>query len=235
MNKKVAKLMLFKGYFIVGRFHSPRIGEFPLYPDNRLLFSQVKRLKVVAKELAKIIRPMKPDLIAAREAAGIPFGLAVALAINKNFLYLRKQPKGYNTNKIIEGGYQPGQRVVVVDDAMSTGKDKKIVIKVLEQAGLKVLGVVVVVDTHYGPKYRESQAWLRRGKKYKFKGLVTWPALMHFAADQKFLGRELCDMIANEMIYDPLSWQKKPANWQRFKQLAKMEKNLIFAESFKKI
>ena len=234
MNQRVIKELLFKGYFSAGKFKSPRINYFPLYPDNRLVFSRVKKLKVVAEELAKLIKPLKPDLIASREAAGVPFGVAVALKLNKNFLYLRKEPKGYNTNNVIEGAYRPGQSVMVVDDAISTGNDKKKIIEVLESAGLKVIGVALALDAYYGPKYRRHQAWLRQSKKYKFIRLLTWPELMDYAAKQKFLGRELSDLII-EMLHDPAAWQAKPGNWQKFKKLAAKEKNLVFASSFKNI
>ena len=234
MNQRVIKELLFKGYFSAGKFKSPRINYFPLYPDNRLVFSRVKKLKVVAEELAKLIKPLKPDLIASREAAGGPFGVAVALKLNKNFLYLRKEPKGYNTKKVIEGDYRPGQRVMVVDDAISTSNDKKKIIEALESAGLKVIGVAVILDAFYGPKYRKKQLWLRQSKKYKFISLVTWPELMDYAAKQKFLGRELCDLII-EMLHDPFAWQSEASNWQKFKKLAAKEKNLIFNRSFKEL
>ena len=124
-NQPVADALLFKGYFLAGHLSSPRIGYFPFYPDSRRVFSITSKLALVADELAKTIMPMSVDLIASREAAGIPFGVATALAAKKDFLYLRKTPKGYGTNSVIEGIFQPGQRVVIVDDAASRMQDKK--------------------------------------------------------------------------------------------------------------
>ena len=234
MNKKIAKLLLFKGYFTVGKLKSPRIKYFPLYTDSRKVFSQYKKMEIVTDELARLIKPFKPDLIVSREAAGIPFGVLVAAKLKKNFLYLRKKVKEYNVKNIIEGVYKPGQKVMVVDDAMSTGNDKKKIVKTLEKVDLKVLGIALLLDSFYGPKYRQPQMWLRKNKKYKYIYLVTWPGLMDFAAKQKFLSRKLCDLII-EQLYDPLAWQKKPSNWKKFKELAKKEKNLIFDKSFKDI
>ena len=234
MNERVAKELLFKGYFIAGRLHSPRIGDFPFYPDNRILFSNTKKLKIVAEELARVISPLNVDLIASREAAGVPFGVATALELQSGFLYLRKEPKNYNVRKVIEGSYQPGQTVVIVDDAISTGGDKRKVVDDLEAVGLKVLGVVVAFDAHYGPKYAETQQWLRAGNQYVFQALMTWPEIMDYAADNNFLSRELCDMV-KEMINDPEVWQKSDKNWQQFKQIAAKEQNLIFDQSFRDI
>ncbi len=234
MNDRIGKILLFKGYFSAGKLTSPRIGDFPFYIDNRKIFSQIEKLEVAGEELAKIIEPMKPDLIAAQEAAGIPFGLAAALKLKKDFLYLRKAPKNYNTTSLIEGGYRPGQRVVIVDDAISTGGGKKDNVEILEKAGLEVAGVAVFLDAFYGQKYREEQAWLRENKKYKFASLGTWPEIMDYAAEQKFLGRKLCDVV-KEFLNDPLEWQKSEANWKKFKELAAAETNLIFTENFKDI
>ncbi|MFA6524790.1 MAG: phosphoribosyltransferase family protein [Patescibacteria group bacterium] len=234
MNKRAAKALLFKGYFMAGNFISPRIGHFPLYPDHRKAFSRNKVFSILTQELAKSARSVKSDLIASREAAGVPYGVAVASILKKDFLYLRKKPKGYNTRNVIEGMYRKGQSVVVIDDAMSTGGDKKEIIKTLTAAGLKVKGIIVIMDAFYGPKYRKPQRWLRENKKYKFIALFTWPEMMKYAADNKFISKKLGDLII-EQLKDPLAWQKVPANWKRFKELAAKERNLTFDQSFYKI
>ena len=234
MNKRVAKLLLFKDYYVVGKIKSPRIDYIPFYPDNRKVFSQMKILRVVAEELAKKIRPLRPDMIASREATGVPFGVMVAAVLNKKFLYLRKKPKSYNTKNVIEGYYKKGERVMVVDDAMSTGRDKKKIVQTLEKAGLKVLGVALFLDAYYGPKYRKSQQWLRKNRPYKFITLLTWPELMNYLAESKFISKEFSDLII-EYIHDPFAWQKKESNWKQFKALAPQEKNLRLDKSFKKI
>ena len=102
MNEIALNAVLFKGFFVAGKLKSPRIGEFPFYPDFRILFSRIEKLEIIGEELAKNILPLKPDLIASREAAGVPFGVATALRGKVNFLYLRKEPKGYNTHTMIE-------------------------------------------------------------------------------------------------------------------------------------
>ncbi|MBU0613395.1 hypothetical protein KKB10_05300 [Patescibacteria group bacterium] len=234
MNKKAANSLLFKEYFLACRLKSPRIGYFPLYPDNRKAFSKNEVLQVIAKEMAKEVRKLNPDLIASREAAGIPYGVSVANQLKKDFLYLRKEPKGYTTNSVIEGVYKNNQTVVIVDDAISRGGDKKEIVKVLEGVGLKVKGVVVILDAFYGSKYRKPQQWLRENKKYKFVALTTWPELMKYAAESNFISKELSELIIKQ-IDDPFAWQKNPANWKNFKKIAIKEKNLIFDKSFDKI
>jgi orotate phosphoribosyltransferase len=233
LNKKAAAALLLKGYFTAGKVWSPRSKFMPIYPNHRIFFSHPDRMKVLAEEIAKAIKPMKVDLVASREAAGVPFGVAAALKLNKGFLYLRKEPKDYSLKSIILGDHKAGQKVVIVDDGMARGGDKNKAKELLEKSGLKVVGVVVIFDAFY-QKYFKKQKWLREGKKYKLVSLVRWPDLMKFAAQSKFLGAELCEMIA---VYsrDPLAWQKKKSNWKRFKELAAKEKNLIFHESFKDI
>jgi orotate phosphoribosyltransferase len=234
MNEKILKLSLFKNHFVAGKMNSPRVGLFPFLADSRKIFSNIAILEVVAEELAKVIESWDTELIASQEAAGIPFGVAVALKSKNNFLYLRKEPKGYQTNNLIEGDFKPGQRVVIIDDFISKGSGKKKCVEILEAAGLQVVGVAVYNDTHYGPKYLEEQKWLRENKRYRFVSLITWPELMDYAASQKFFGQDFCEII-KAWLDDPLAWQEKPENWQKFKMLALKEKNLNFHPSFNKI
>lgn len=233
LNKKVAEAILYKGYFTAGKVWSPRSKFMPLYPNHRIFFSHPDKMKVIAEEIAKAIKPMKVDFVASREAAGVPFGVAAAMKLNKGFLYLRKESKGYALKGLILGDFKAGQKVAIVDDGMARGGDKKKAKELLEKSGLKVVGVVVIFDAFY-KKYFGKQKWLREGKKYKLVSLTRWPDLMKFAAQSKFLGAELCQMIAG-YSRDPLAWQKKETNWKRFKELAVKEKNLIFHESFKDI
>ncbi|MFC1663441.1 orotate phosphoribosyltransferase [Patescibacteria group bacterium] len=231
MNARVAKALMLKNMYIAGRFRSPRIDYFPFYSDLRIAFSHNQVLKICASEIAKAIKKYNFDIIASREAAGVPFGVAVALRLNKDFLYLRKEAKGYNVNRVIEGDFKKGQRIFIVDDAMSTGGDKKSIVNTLEKAGLKVIGIALVLDAYYGPRYRRSQKWLRRNKKYKYIKMLTWPELMNYAAKSGFMSDELAKLL-KKMIYDPRAWQKKESNWQQFKKLAAKEKNIIYDESF---
>jgi orotate phosphoribosyltransferase len=232
-NKRVAETLLFKGYFTAGKTWATRGKPIPLYPDHRIFFSHVDKMKVIAEEMAKVIKPMKVDLVVSREATGIPFGMAAALKLNKGFLYLRKEPKWDGLKSMILGDFKIGQRVVIVDDAIRRGVDKKKAKEVLEKSGLKVVGVVVIIDVFYA-RYFQKQKWLREGKNYKLVSLVRLPDLMEYAAKINFLGAELCGMIA-EYYRDPLEWQKKKSNWKKFKELAAKEKNLVFHESFKDI
>lgn len=232
-NQRVADALLFKGYFIVGKLFSPRVGYFPLYPDSRKLFSIPSKLKLVATELAHVVSPMNADLVASREAAGIPFGVATALEADKGFLYLRKEPKGYITKSVIEGMYTPGQRVVIIDDAVSTTKDKKTAIDQLTAVGLRVVGVAVILDVAYDVMAAE-QAWLRHSSTYVFSALVSWTDLMRYAAEKKFISQEFADIII-AWIADPFTWSNNPENWQHFKAIAAGEQNVIFDPSFQEL
>ena len=176
---------------------------------------------------------MHPDLVASREAAGIPFGVAAALEAKKGFLYLRKEPKGYITNSVIEGMFEPGQRVVIVDDAVSRTHDKRTAIDQLSAAGLQVVGVSVLIDAAYGVTDAE-QAWLRQNPQYQFAALVRWGDLMRYAAEKKFISPALADIVL-AWIADPFSWGENPENWQQFKAVAAREPNVVFDPSFKEI
>ena len=226
-------MLLFKGYFIAGHLYSPRVGYFPVYPESRRVFSITSKLELVAEELSKTIVPPNADLVASREAAGIPFGVATALEAQKGFLYLRKEPKQYIASRIIEGVFLPGQRVVIVDDAVSRTHDKKTAIDQLTAAGLQVVGVSVLLDAAYGVTDAE-QAWLRQSSEYQFATLVRWDDLMRYAAEKKFISAALADIVV-AWIADPFRWSEDAENWQRFKAVAAREPNVVFDPSFKEI
>lgn len=235
MNKeKVLKAFLFPQFHYAGKFLSKAGRLMAIYPDIRLLSSFPKKVRVVEELLVKTIKKNYPrfDLIASPAIAGIPWGFAAAMMLNKRFCYLRTEAKQIQLKKRLEGYYQKGDRVMVIDDGMSSSKTKQEIISYLEKQGLKVVGVIVVFDALSGKKMdKKFSVGLRWLKKYHYTYLVNWQEVIGFYKSKKFWRPEFCDLVI-EMIQNFSSWSDQPQNWQKFKQLALPEKNLILDKSF---
>lgn len=115
----------------------------PIYCDNRKILSYVDVRRYVKIKLVKsIINNFENiDIIAGVSTSGIPFGLMIAEELNLPFIYVRSKPKGYGLDKLIEGDLKEGQRVLVIEDLITTGGSSYKVVEVLRGFGAKVLGV----------------------------------------------------------------------------------------------
>jgi uridine monophosphate synthetase len=122
----------------------------PIYIDLRLLVSDPRLMALVARSMAGILAGLRFDRIAAIPYGGLPIGQAAALAAGVPLVYPRREAKDYGTKKLIEGKYEAGETVVVVDDLVTTGGSKLEVIAPLSDAGLRASDVVVLVDREQG-------------------------------------------------------------------------------------
>jgi uridine monophosphate synthetase len=132
----------------------------PIYIDLRLLASHPGVLRDVARAYARLLRPLAFDRLAAIPYAALPIGTAVSLELGCPLIYPRKEVKGYGTRRAVEGEFQRGERVVVLDDLITTGASKLEAIALLEEAGLRVEDVVVLIDREQGGReYLEERGY----------------------------------------------------------------------------
>nr|BAD88795.1 orotidine-5'-monophosphate decarboxylase and orotate phosphoribosyltransferase [Parabodo caudatus] len=122
----------------------------PIYLDLRRLVSHPAIMKLVAREYAKVLSDIEYDRLVGLPYAALPIGTAVSLEVNKPLIYPRREAKSYGTKASIEGMFNKGDRVVIIDDLVTTGETKIEAIEKLEAAGLKVVAIVVLIDRQMG-------------------------------------------------------------------------------------
>ena len=115
----------------------------PVYCDNRKILSYPHVRDYVKSELANAILENFPEAesIAGVATAGIPHGALAADLLRLPFIYVRSKPKGHGLGNQIEGILQPGQKVVVVEDLVSTGKSSLEAVHALKDAGAVIVGM----------------------------------------------------------------------------------------------
>jgi len=158
-----------------------RFGDFtlvsgqhsPIYLDLRLLVSSPQTMRKVAQAYAEILRPLSFDRLAAIPYAALPIGTAVAMEMDVPLVYPRKEVKEYGTGRGIEGGFEEGERVIVLDDLITTGLSKLRAIAPLEEAGLLVEDVVVLVDREQGGTQELAQ------DGYKLHAILRLTEMLH--------------------------------------------------------
>lgn len=122
----------------------------PVYIDLRVLVSFPKILKKVAQVYLSVLEKIEFDRMAAVPYTALPIVAYISYKNEKPWLYLRKEKKDYGTKKNFEGDYQRGEKVVLIDDMITTGLSKIESIQPLVSAGLIIKDVVVLCDREQG-------------------------------------------------------------------------------------
>jgi uridine monophosphate synthetase len=130
----------------------------PIYIDLRWIITFPRLLRQVAQAYLPILRSLSFNRIAGLPYAAIPIATAISLAGNYPMIYPRKEAKAYGTKTEIEGEFNAGETVVVIDDLATTGGSKFEAIEKLTGAALLVHDVVVLVDRQSGAKEALEEA-----------------------------------------------------------------------------
>jgi orotate phosphoribosyltransferase len=119
------------------------------YFDKFLFETQPALLQRIGEHLAALV-PKETQRLAAPELGAVLLGGAVSLETGLPLVLVRKEPKGYGTAKQLEGRFEKGERVTVIEDVVTTGGDSLRSIEALTNAGLDVIHLVVVLDRGEG-------------------------------------------------------------------------------------
>ena len=149
MEKEVAKALLEIGAVFL-RPDEPFTWasgiKSPIYCDNRLILSAPKQRKIVEEAIAKTVKDLYPEAEAlmGTSTAGIAHAAIAAWLLDMPMGYVRGSAKDHGRNNRIEGRLEPGTKVVVIEDLISTGGSCIDVVEALREAGADVLGVVSI-------------------------------------------------------------------------------------------
>ncbi len=118
----------------------------PIYCDNRKTLSFPTVRTYIRQRLVDIVDKEfgKPDVIAGIATGGIPQGVLVAQDLGLPFIYVRSNVKDHGLGNLIEGTYEAGQNVLVVEDLISTGGSSLQGVQALKDAGMKVKGLIAI-------------------------------------------------------------------------------------------
>jgi uridine monophosphate synthetase len=149
---ELADDLLMAGCVKFGEFKLKSGERSPIYFDLRLLAGEPALLSRVADAYLPLLERLRFDRLAAVPYAGLPIGTAVSLQSGFPLVYPRKERKDYGTGTVVEGGFESGEIVVLLDDLASTGGSKFEAIEQLTAAGLKVHDIVVLIDRESGAR-----------------------------------------------------------------------------------
>ncbi len=174
----------------------------PIYCDNRKLLSFPFLRDFIKSEMCNVIFEQFPeaDLIAGVATAGIPWGAMASDQLKLPFIYVRPKPKEHGLGNQVEGFFEAGQKTVVVEDLVSTGKSSLQVVDVLRNSGLEVVGMVSIFN--YGFDVAQ-EAFKKAG--VELESLTTYVSMIELAIEKNIVSKQ------DEQLL--LSWRSNPSEW----------------------
>ncbi|MEN1785772.1 MAG: orotate phosphoribosyltransferase [Bacteroidota bacterium] len=174
----------------------------PIYCDNRIMLSYPTVRSLISQKMAKQVTASfgTPDAIAGVATGAIGIGILVANLLDLPFVYVRPQPKSHGRKNQIEGFLEAGQRVVVIEDLISTGTSSLNAVKALQEAQADVMGMLAIFT--YGLA-TATENFEKAG--ISLLTLSDYPHLIEQAVET--------DQITKAQLQTLMEWKRIPEQW----------------------
>jgi orotate phosphoribosyltransferase len=176
----------------------------PIYCDNRKVLSYPHVREFIKSEMSNVVFQQftNAEVVAGVATAGIPHGALIADQIKLPFIYVRSAPKGHGLGNQIEGVLEKGQKVIVIEDLISTGKSSMLVVDVLRGQGADVIGMVAIFT--YG--FAEATQ-LFADNNVPLVTLSNYEALLQLAKEKQ--------MFSETELQTLGEWRQNPSTWMQ--------------------
>lgn len=176
----------------------------PIYCDNRVTLSYPNIRTFIRQQYAQTLIEAfgKPDVIAGVATGGIAQGALVAQELGLPFIYVRSEAKKHGMGNQIEGYFEQGQKVVLIEDLISTGGSSLKAVDALRDAKLDVKGLVAIFT--YGFKVAEVNF---ENAKCPYRTLTNYDILLDHAEGN--------NIISEEEARSLLEWKSNPQSWKK--------------------
>jgi orotate phosphoribosyltransferase len=174
----------------------------PVYCDNRKVLSYPYLRDFIKSEMCNIIFEQFPetDVLAGVATAGIAWGAMAADQLKLPFIYVRPKPKEHGLGNQVEGFFEQGQKAVIVEDLVSTGKSSLQVVEVLRDAGVEVTGMVSIFNYGFDAAL---QAFKKAG--VELESLTTYNSLIKLAMEKNIVSPHTESLLQR--------WRANPSEW----------------------
>jgi uridine monophosphate synthetase len=146
----------------------------PIYIDLRLLVSEPSLLAAAAEAYAALVQGVKADRLAGIPYAALPIGTAVSLRMGIPMIFTRKEVKSHGLGKDVEGNWQAGERIVIIEDLITSGGSIIKSAERLRQLGMVVEDAVVLIDRGQGGDRNLADAGIRTHAAFTLPGMLDY-------------------------------------------------------------
>ncbi|MDC1109135.1 orotate phosphoribosyltransferase [Flavobacteriaceae bacterium] len=174
----------------------------PIYCDNRTILSHPNVRNEIKEELSSLLIKKfgKPDVIAGVATGAIGIGMLVADFLNLPFIYVRPEPKKHGRKNQIEGKIEQNQKVVVIEDLISTGKSSINAVRALRDQNIEVTGMVAIFT--YGFDISTENF---KNENLRLETLSNYKTLIECALKNNY--------INSEELKQLMTWNSNPSKW----------------------
>jgi orotate phosphoribosyltransferase len=176
----------------------------PIYCDNRKTLSYPDIRSYIRDAFVQTAQEnfSEPDVVAGVATGGIAHGALVAEKMQKPFVYVRTASKGHGLENRIEGVVKPGQKVLVIEDLISTGKSSLSAVAALRNAGCNVIGMIAIFTYSF-----ETASVNFKNAGVNLVTLGNYETLLEQAITAGYIHEKDLETLK--------VWRKDPANWKK--------------------